>query len=138
MAKVRINKLPKGFHIVDGKVKKKALKRDGGMVTGDQADYGLITTPQEYYGQTNFNNDLDDSVRYSLSSVPRDEANIEAEGGETVLTDLSGDGQFGLYSITGPRHSSGGVPMYLPEQSFIYSDTAGLKMDRNELAEFGI
>ena len=138
MAKVRINKLPKGFHVVDGKVKKKALKRDGGMITGDQADYGLITTPQEYYGQTNFNNDLDDSVRYSLSSVPRDEANIEAEGGETVLTDLSGDGQFGLYSITGPRHSSGGVPMYLPEQSFIYSDTAGLKMDRNELAEFGI
>jgi len=26
MAKVKINKLPKGFHIVDGKVKKKALE----------------------------------------------------------------------------------------------------------------
>ena len=62
-------------------------------------------------------------VRYSLSSVPREEANLEAEGGETVLTDLNQDGNFGLYDITGPRHSSGGVPMYLPDQSFIFSDT---------------
>ena len=138
MAKVRINKLPQGFELVDGKVKKKALKRDGGMITGDQADYGLVTTPQEFYGQTNFNNDKDQSVRYSLSSVAREDANVEAEGGETVLTDLSGDGQFGLYGITGPRHSSGGVPMFLPEQSFIYSDTSSMKMDKSELAEFGI
>ena len=138
MAKVRINKLPQGFELVDGKVKKKALKRDGGMITGDQADYGLVTTPQEFYEQTNFNNNKDQSVRYSLSSVAREDANVEAEGGETVLTDLSGDGQFGLYGITGPRHSSGGVPMFLPEQSFIYSDTSSMKMDKSELAEFGI
>jgi hypothetical protein len=78
------------------------------------------------------------SVRYSLSSVPRDNANIEAEGGETVLTDLTNDGTFGLYNITGPRHSKGGVPMFLPEQSFIYSDTDKMKFTKNELAEFGI
>ena len=138
MAKVKINKLPKGFELVDGKVKKKALKRDGGMVTGDQANYGLVTTPQEFYGDTNFNDNEDVSVRYSLSSVPREDANIEAEGGETVLTDLNNNGQFGLYNITGPRHSQGGVPMYLPEQSFIFSDTNAMKMDRSELAEFGI
>ena len=53
MAKVKINKLPQGFELVDGKIKKKALKKDGGMITGDQADYGLVTTPQEFYGQTN-------------------------------------------------------------------------------------
>jgi len=138
MAKVKINKLPKGYELVDGKVKKKALKRDGGMVTGDQADYGLVTTPQEFYGDTNFNNNEDNSVRYSLSSVPREDANIEAEGGETVLTDLSGNGQFGLYDITGPRHSQGGVPMFLPEQSFVFSDTSSMRMGRDELAEFGI
>ena len=57
------------------------------------------------------------------SSVPREEANIEAEGGETVLADLEQNGTFGLYNINGPRHSSGGVPMFLPEQSFIFSDT---------------
>ena len=36
------------------------------MTTGDQSDYGLVTTPQEYYGQTSFNNSRDESVRYSL------------------------------------------------------------------------
>ncbi len=70
-------------------------------------------------------------VRFSVNSVPRDEANVEAEGGETVLADLNSNGQFGLYNINGPRHSSGGVPMYLPEQSFIYSDTAALKFNKD-------
>ena len=50
MAKVKINKLPKGFELVDGKVKKKTIKRHGGLVTGDQAEYGLVTTPEEFYG----------------------------------------------------------------------------------------
>ena len=138
MAKIKINKLPKGFKLVNGKVEKEQIMNHGGYVTGDQRDYGLVTTPQEYYNNTSFNNADDQSVRYSLSSVPRDVANIEAEGGETVLTDLSGDGQFGLYNINGPRHSSGGVPMFLPEQSFIYSDTNKMKFNKDEMAEFGI
>jgi len=139
MAKIKINKLPKGFKLDKGKIVEDKIMRHGGMLnTGDQADYGLVTTPQEYYSNTNFNNTDDKDVRYSLSSVPRDRANIEAEGGETVLTDLTNDGQFGLYNITGPRHSAGGVPMFLPEQSFIYSDTDKMKFTKDELAEFGI
>ena len=134
MAKIKINKLPKGFKLVDGKVVQEM--NHGGMVhTGDQADYGLVTTPQEFYGETNFNNTLDQNVRYSLSSVPRDNANIEAEGGETVLTDLNGDGMFGLYDINGPRHSQGGVPMFLPEQSFIFSDTPKLRFTKEEIKQ---
>ena len=129
MKKIKINKLPKGFKLVDGKVVEDKLMRDGGdLRTGDQADYGLVTTPPNYFGDTTFNNSSDESVRYSLSSVPRDNANIEAEGGETVLTDLNDNGDFGLYNINGPRHSQGGVPMFLPEQSFIYSDTPKLKL----------
>ena len=128
MAKIKINKLPAGFKLDNGKVVEDKFMRDGGdLSTGDQANYGLVTTPQEYYNNTNFNNTNDKNVRYSLSSVPRDNANIEAEGGETVLTDLTNDGTFGLYDIKGPRHSSGGVPMFLPEQSFIYSDTNKMK-----------
>jgi hypothetical protein len=139
MAKIKINKLPEGFKLVKGKIVEDKIMRHGGMLnTGDQADYGLVTTPQEYYSNTNFNDTDDKDVRYSLSSVPRDRANIEAEGGETVLTDLTNDGQFGLYNITGPRHSAGGVPMFLPEQSFIYSDTDKMKFTKDELAEFGI
>lgn len=140
MAKIKINKLPKGFKLVDGKVVEEKVMRNGGDIysTGDQADYGLVTTPQEYYGQTMFNNTDDQSTRYSLSGVPREDANIEAEGGETVLTDLNDDGNFGLYSITGPRHSQGGVPMFLPEQSFIFSDTPKLKFTKDEMSEFGM
>ena len=138
MAKIKINKLPEGFELKDGKVVEVQSMKDGGLVTGDQADYGLVTTPQSYYGETSFNNSSDESVRYSLSAVPRENANIEAEGGETVLTDLNDDGDFGLYNITGPRHSKGGVPMFLPEQSFIYSDTPKLKFTFDEMAEFDI
>lgn len=131
--RVQIVNLPDGFELVDGELVKKA---HGGNVTGDQSNYGLVT----YNSSGNYKeNEVEDTdVRYSLSSVPRDVANIEAEGGETVLTDLSNDGNFGLYDITGPRHSKGGVPMYLPEQSFIFSDTDKMKMSKDELAEFGI
>ena len=135
MAKIRLNKLPDGFEIKEGKVVKKM--QQGGMMTGDQSQFALVTTPYNLIGDQ-FNNESTNDVRYSLSSVPREMANIEAEGGETVLTDLNNDGQFGLYNITGPRHSSGGVPMFLPEQSFVFSDTEKMKMNRQELAEFGI
>ena len=133
MAKIKINKLPKGFELKNGKVVK--TMQQGGMTTGDQFDFSLVKSP---YGDTGSDNSEKTSVRYSLSSVPRDVANLEAEGGETVLTDLNDDGKFGLYNITGPRHSSGGVPMYLPEQSFVFSDTQKMKFNKNELAEFGI
>jgi hypothetical protein len=130
--RVLISNLPKGFELVDGELVKKA---HGGLVTGDQHNYGLVTF-NPHAGDSE--NDRDVDVRYSLSSVPRDAANIEAEGGETVLTDLTNDGNYGLYDITGPKHSKGGVPMFLPEQSFIFSDTEKMKMDKTELAEFGI
>lgn len=135
MAKIRLKKLPEGFEVKDGKVVKKM--QQGGMMTGDQFNYSLVTSPYNF-GNDQFNNSSDKSVRYSLSAVPKEVANIEAEGGETVLTDLNNDGQFGLYNITGPRHSQGGVPMYLPEQSFVFSDTGKMKFNRQELAEFGI
>ena len=139
MAKIKINKLPEGFSIRNGEVVEDTKSmQEGGMTTGDQADYGLVTTPQAYYGDTNFNNSRDESVRYSLSSVPREDANLEAEGGETVLTDLNDDGTFGLYDIVGPRHGSGGVPMFLPEQSFVFSDTRKLKLSKDEMSEFGM
>lgn len=138
MAKIKINSLPAGFKLVNGKIEEEQMMRQGGYVTGDQAGYGLVTLPQDYYNNANINTTRDESVRYSLSGVPRDKANIEAEGGETVLTDLNNDNQFGLYNITGPRHSKGGVPMFLPEQSFIYSDTDKMRFNQDELAEYGI
>ena len=133
MAKIKINNLPEGFEVKNNKVVQ--IKRTGGS-TGDQRDYGMVTVPNPRFNVYGESGDKD--VKYSLSSVPREYANLEAEGGETVLTDLNNDGSFGLYNIKGPRHNAGGVPMYLPEQSFIYSDTKDLKFKPNELAEFGI
>jgi hypothetical protein len=139
MAKVRINKLPPGFRLVDGKIvqDEQPNMQMGGYVTGDQMNYGLVTVPSNVNNEQ-MSDSQDSDVRYSLSSVPRDEANIEAEGGETVLTDLNQDGNFGLYDIKGPRHSSGGVPMYLPDQSFVFSDTKDMKFNKSEMAEFGV
>lgn len=130
--KIRIKKLPEGFEVKDGKVIEKMSH--GGYVTGDQAGYGLATG----YTHDSVNDANDVDVRFSLSSVPREMANLEAEGGETVLTDLNNNGTFGLYDIKGPRHSQGGVPMFLPEQSFIFSDTNKMKLSSKELAQFGI
>jgi len=63
----------------------------------------------------------------TLKSVPIDEANIEAEGGETALVpDVNGIPAH--YNIEGPRHSQGGVPLNMPDNSFIFSDTAKMKI----------
>ena len=88
MAKVKINSLPPGITIENGKIVKRMQK--GGLTTGDQYDFGLTTTVKT---PTN-NSENTNNIRYSLNSVPRDQANIEAEGGETVLTDLNNDGLF--------------------------------------------
>jgi len=132
MAKIRIDDLPEGFELKDGQIVEN--KQSGGKVTGDQSNYGLVTTNPSM----DVNQNGSEDVRYSLSKVPRDQANVEAEGGETVLTDLNGDGMFGLYDINGPRHANGGVPLFLPEQSFVFSDYNKLKFDKQEMAELGI
>jgi hypothetical protein len=76
--------------------------------------------------------------RKSLGPVSREFANIEAEGGETVLIPNKG-GLPAHYNITGPRHFEGGVPLAIPAESFIYSDTRAMKIkDPVLLAEFGM
>jgi hypothetical protein len=75
----------------------------------------------------------------SLTSVPREKANLEAEGGETAVTNFNNDGIPEQYIIKGPRHSSGGVPLKLKEDSFIFSDTRSMKIrDPKILNAFGM
>ena len=74
----------------------------------------------------------------ALGGIPRTHANLEAEKGETALTDLDNDGVHELYTIGGNRHSSGGTPLNLPPQSFIFSDTAKMKFNTDELAKLGV
>ena len=129
--KVNIKSLPTGYSITNGKV-----YRDGGSTTGDQSNYGLVQFPL-LDNSSNISSPFD-SVNYSLSPVPRDEANLEAEKGETVLTDMNNDGDFELYDIPGQRHHKGGTPLNLPPQSFIYSDTSKMKLNKYELAEMNL
>jgi hypothetical protein len=77
-------------------------------------------------------------VRKTITKVPREEANLEAEGGETVLTfDAAGYPLF--YEIKGPRHSNNGVPLNLPDDSFIFSDTRSMKINDQEILDmFGL
>jgi hypothetical protein len=77
-------------------------------------------------------------VNTTLTSVPRNEANLEAEGGETAYGDINGDGFPEHHKIEGPRHTNGGVPLNLPDNTFIFSDTASMRIkDPDTLAQFG-
>jgi len=113
--------------------------KSGGYVTGDQHNWGLVTVPPLASDGSEIGRPASEpKLRYSLNPVPRDEATVEAEKGETVLTDLNEDGKFELYKILGRRHTGGGTPLNLPPQSFIYSDTAKSRLPKAQLAELGV
>jgi hypothetical protein len=117
--KVRIKKVPKartGYQV------RGALANDVPAMGG--ADYdSYIGIPQPKFNRT-------------LKAVPRKEANLEAEGNETVMMNTGNIPSF--YTISGPRHAQGGVPLNLPDDSFIYSDFREMKLkDPELLAKFG-
>lgn len=73
----------------------------------------------------------------TLSAVPVEQANVEAEQGETVVVPNQ-QGLSAHYKIGGKRHSEGGTPLDLPDDSFIFSDTKGMKIkDKKILEMFG-
>lgn len=78
------------------------------------------------------------SVNKTLKSVPREKANLEAEVGETAVTDLNSDGLPEFYKIGGQKHSKGGTPLNLPNNSFIFSNSKELAIkDPKLLMQFG-
>lgn len=80
----------------------------------------------------------DVEVNSTLQPVPRDQANLEAEKGEVASLPTK-SGVPDTFKIGGKRHHSGGTPLNLPGDSFIYSDTAKMKIkDPTVLAQFGL
>ncbi len=80
----------------------------------------------------------DMSVRSTLTTVDVEDANLEAEKGETAVTNLHGDGIPEQYTIGGKRHSEGGTPLNLPPNSFIFSRDKSMKIkDPEILKQFG-
>ena len=94
---------------------------------GQQAGGALNVTPNDFNG--NYSKAKEGrEVKQSLTSIPRSQANLEAEGGETAFGPISGDTIPDHFKITGPRHHSGGVPLNLPEDTFIFSDTKAMRI----------
>jgi len=100
----------------------------GKLPEGYKLEDGKVVRTYKHGGTTN----------KTLQPVDRDVANLEAEKNETALTDLDDDGSFELYNIGGKRHTEGGTPLNLPEQSFVFSDTRAMLLSKEELAELGI
>lgn len=98
--------------------------------TGQQEEYGLVRNNaaiQVNPEQVKVNN--------KMGAIPREEANIEVEGGESVIGDVNKDGIVELMHFTGKRHHEGGVPVNIPEGSFIFSDTKKLTIKDPEILE---
>jgi len=107
------------------------------MAYGGQSNYGLDLGQRNVYDT--MSDSRADSISNTIKEVPRDEANIEAEGGETVYGDLDGDGGLEHSKIVGKRHTQGGVPLKVPEGTFIFSDTKKMKIKDSEvLKAFGL
>jgi hypothetical protein len=105
------------------------IKRVRGGSMGDQRNYGLVTgSIWNYENKASTNN-----VGTTLSPVPRDEATIEAERGETVVGDLDNDGMVEHAKIGGKRHSHGGTPLNVPDGSFVFSDFSKLRIKNKDL-----
>ena len=101
---------------------------------GGQMGYGLDLGARRLW----MNQDGDESSKTNktIKEVPREYANIEAEGGETIV--IPGDnGMNQHFNIEGNRHTNGGVPLNVPEESFVFSDTKKMKLGGSVLKLFG-
>ena len=63
----------------------------------------------------------DVKVKKVLPPTDRKNATLEAEVGETILTNLQEDGLPEFFTIGGKRHYAGGTPLNVPADSFIFS-----------------
>lgn len=97
--------------------------------SGDQLDYGLVDRQVNYTGE----GDANTNVKNTMGATSKDKANIEVEGGETVIGDINNDGFLEHFTFVGKRHSEGGMPVNIPEGSFIFSDTKKLRIKDKEV-----
>jgi len=126
MARVRISKTPKALSGLEMKMRPGLYGTNGNR---------QFTLPNQVNSQRFSQQPVD--VRDTLQPVAREGANLEAEKGETALVNI--DGVPAHFKIGGKRHSKGGTPLNLPDNSFIFSDTAKMKIkDPILIAQFGM
>lgn len=106
------------------------------MEYGGQMGYGLDLGGRRVY--TDMPESMGESVSDTIGPVPEEMANIEAERGETMLSDVDGDGMMEHMKIGGKRHSEGGTPLAANSGDFIFSDTRKMRIkDPEVLKAFG-
>jgi hypothetical protein len=106
------------------------------MEYGGQLGYGFDLGGRRVY--TDMPESTSDTVNNTIGPVPREMANIEAEKGETMLSDVDDDGMMEHMKIGGKRHSEGGTPLAAKPGDFIFSDTKKMKIKNPALlALFG-
>ena len=127
MQQVRIKKLPN-----------RAL---GGVKTGQQTSTGALSIQPTAMGGSDIDQYIGEKAvdtRKTLQPDPREKSNVEVEKGEVVAGDLNGDGMIETYIAGGKRHSQGGTPLNLPDDTFIFSDTKSMKIKNPDiLKKFG-
>ena len=69
----------------------------------------------------------DDTSMHTTQGVPREEANVEAERGETMVTSDGISNQKKIVAIGGKPHSEGGTPLDVEDGTVIYSDKLKIK-----------
>jgi hypothetical protein len=99
--------------------------------TGEQEDYALV-----YNNVATSEAKPKEGVKNTMTAVPRKEASIEVEGGESVIGDINQDGFLELMTFQGKRHYEGGMPVNIPDGSFIFSDTSKLRITDPELLKY--
>lgn len=101
---------------------------------------GNFITPQMMPNFMSTKSEPDTEVRKVMQPVDKEFANVEVEKDEMImLPDTKAFPGFpSLFKAGGNRHSEGGTPLSLPNDSFIFSDTKDMKIKDNKiLAEFG-
>lgn len=107
------------------------------------ASYGVQTPPSNIVaypgsGFPNYGNDMEVQINSSLRPTSKANATLEAEKGETVITNLQGEGIPEFYTVGGKRHYEGGTPLNLPPNSFFFSRDRKMKIkDPKILQVFG-
>ena len=128
--------------------------QEGGTINTDTMKIRITGLPEMAYGGQSKNYGLNlnqkrvqvsgkdnpySTPKNTLTGVPREMANIEAEGNETILGDFRGKGKLEHMFIKGPSHANNGVPLDAPDKAMVFSQTKSMAIkDKDILAKFGL
>lgn len=67
-------------------------------------------------------------INKTIKPIDREDANVEVEKGEAIVTDSMHSGFPEMYMAGGKSHAEGGTPLNLPENSFVFSHDKSMRI----------